>query len=514
MSSVSATFAELNPSGVVGYDFTGVIRAEPGSTIEAAALEGKIASSQIEDEAISTPLLAANAITAAKIGAEEIVAAAIKAGTITTDKIAAGTIDASRIEAHTLTAEQIAAGTITATEIKAGTITGDRIAAATITGDRLVGETITGTQIEAGAITSSKISVATLSALSANAGTLTAGTLIGTTIATAAAGTLPRLVLDSAGLHGYDAEGAEKLRFETTTGIAYVTGVLSSEDGSEIAAKHLSGQITETQIEEGAISTPLLSADSVTSAKILAGAVTASKLSVESLSAITANLGSITAGTITGGTLRTSLLEEAVFDSKGLRFSEGATELHQINWLSGGSSLAHIYGQTSVGTELIVQAQGITGYTTAKAALWANGKNGTHVAGLVVEAEAEEGSRSVVAEAGSAPAYATIIDDQARSGFLQLHATARRLAITGRVNGAGAIEVGEGFTVVKTATGRYAISFSSALASNAIVVATPAETAFRTHFLTGPGTTTSFEIQWVNNALEAADTQFNFIAIG
>lgn len=149
----------------------------------------------------------------------------------------------------------------------------------------------------------------------------------------------------------------ETFYFDTQTGILLAHAVLSSADGSEIDTTHLSGeltsdqikeleaakltgQITTTQITDGAISTPKLEAGGVTTEKIAAntivagdiagetitgeqikgGTITGAKMSVSELSAITANLGTITAGTITGATFRTSASNPKVqMDSAGLR---------------------------------------------------------------------------------------------------------------------------------------------------------------------------------------------------
>lgn len=130
------------------------------------ALEEKfpIKTTDISDDAISTPKLQANSVTAEKIVALSITAEKIVALTITGDKIAANSISADKLVANTITAGQIAALTITAGQIAAGTITVD------------------------------KLNVANLSAISANMGTLTAGLM-----KTTSSGTEARLEIDSNG---------------------------------------------------------------------------------------------------------------------------------------------------------------------------------------------------------------------------------------------------------------------------------------------------------------------------
>lgn len=144
--------------------------------IDINSLEGKfpIGTTDISDNAISTPKLQANSVTAAKI-----VALAI-----TADKIAALTITGDKIAALTISGDKIIANTIGADKIVANSITGDKIAALTITAGN----------IAAGTITTDKLNVAQLSAITADMGTLTAG-LIKTTSSSSVA----RLEIDSNG---------------------------------------------------------------------------------------------------------------------------------------------------------------------------------------------------------------------------------------------------------------------------------------------------------------------------
>jgi hypothetical protein len=345
--SVASTLATLEPSGVVGFDFTGVIHAEPGSEIEAIALIGKITETQIEEGAITTPLLAANAVTAAKIQAETITATQIKAGTITATQIAVATIEAINIKAHTITAEKIAAATITAEEIAAHTITATQIAAATITSKEIAAETITGGNIKAetitaheiaantitagqiaagtilggniaaGTVTAGNITIAELSALSANLGAITAGTVTGATIRTGAAG--KRVVLDPEGIRAYSAGEALVLNFSTETGnlaikgkveagsevpATTITGQLTNAQVKELEAAKITGTIVETQIGNEAISTGKIKAANVTTAKLAAEAITAEKIAAGTITAT-----QIAAATITGEKIAATTIE-------------------------------------------------------------------------------------------------------------------------------------------------------------------------------------------------------------
>ncbi len=89
------------------------VDADPVEVDASIIAAGTITATEIADNAISTPKLAAGAVTAAKI----------TAGTITGNEIAATTITGGKIAAGTISATNIAAGTITAVELAALTLT-------------------------------------------------------------------------------------------------------------------------------------------------------------------------------------------------------------------------------------------------------------------------------------------------------------------------------------------------------------------------------------------------------
>ena len=100
-----------------------------------------------------------------------------------------------------------------------------------------------------------------------------------------------------------------KVVFLTTTGKLYryvsgawtvavpavdVTGQLTDSQLADISAAKLTGQITSTQITDGAISTPKLAAGSVSTAKLAAGSVTTSILAANAVTATEIAAGAIT----------------------------------------------------------------------------------------------------------------------------------------------------------------------------------------------------------------------------
>lgn len=327
----------------------------------------------IDDEAVDTKHIVAESVTAEKIEAGSITAEKIAANAVIAEKISANAITTVKLDAESVTAEKIAAGIINATHIEAGSITTTLLAAEAVTAEKIKAGTITATQIESKSITADRLTVTELSSISANLGEITAGTIIGTTIKTAAEGA--RVEMTTAGLKGINAAAETKFNFDATTGILTATAVISSETGSEIDTEHLAGQITETQIEDDSISTP----------KLKANIIEGKHLAVETLGALKADLGTITAGTIKsvtiegvtikasstieGGTIKGSTIEGAEGDFTGELHAEsltlprsgttGGESDSKILWTStgepGGSLSAEIFAYNSNADALMMR---------------------------------------------------------------------------------------------------------------------------------------------------------------
>ncbi|MBW2638192.1 MAG: hypothetical protein JRC86_11885, partial [Deltaproteobacteria bacterium] len=85
-------------------------------------LVGQITETQISDEAITTPKLAANAVIADKIAANAV----------TSDKIAANAVIAGKIAAGAVSTEELAANAVTADKIQAGAVDASKLTVAQI----------------------------------------------------------------------------------------------------------------------------------------------------------------------------------------------------------------------------------------------------------------------------------------------------------------------------------------------------------------------------------------------
>lgn len=127
---------------VEALDITGQLQSAQIAALEAVKIAGQITGTQISDNAISSP------------------------------KIAAGSVIAGKLAVGAVEAGNIATGAVVADHISANAITAGKIATNAVTADKIV----------AGAVSAAKLSVSTLSAISANLGTVTAGSISGINI--------------------------------------------------------------------------------------------------------------------------------------------------------------------------------------------------------------------------------------------------------------------------------------------------------------------------------------------
>lgn len=159
-----------------------------------------------------------NAIFAAlTIGA--IVGADIAAATITGANIASATIEGANIKADAIGASHIASNTISADHIMSDAVIATKIKAGAVTSDK----------IYAGAVTADKLTVTELSAISANLGQVTSGIVTAAVVRTSASPSVSRVIMDEAGLRGYDDTLGLTFRIPTDgTAPIFASGVIQS----------------------------------------------------------------------------------------------------------------------------------------------------------------------------------------------------------------------------------------------------------------------------------------------
>ena len=133
-----------------GYDFS---QAHANPTVEVDWDEMPlITETMIDDLAVSTPKLAANAVTAQKIDA-----ASVQAAVVTAEAVNALEINASAIKAGTIDVARLDVASILASEITAANITGGDIEGVEITGSTLKTAQSPGARVEIDSVASNEI---------------------------------------------------------------------------------------------------------------------------------------------------------------------------------------------------------------------------------------------------------------------------------------------------------------------------------------------------------------------
>lgn len=201
-------------------------------------LQRRTGATLIEDGAITTDKVAANAITGGKILAGSITASdavfatgAIKnadIGDLNAGKINAGTLAAARIASGSITGDKIQANSITAAHgvfatgaiqnADIGNLNASKINAGTLAAARIAGGSITGEKLAANTITTRELTSANITGLNIVGSTITGTTIVGADITGTNTLTGGRL----------DVDGGEIRVFNSTSSGSAVETILSS----------------------------------------------------------------------------------------------------------------------------------------------------------------------------------------------------------------------------------------------------------------------------------------------
>ena len=133
----------------------------------------RVGSTLIEDGAITTDKISANAIGARAIAADAVEAGKIAADSISGREIIANTIKAEHIAAFTITADELAANSVSTDKLVANSVIADKIASNSVTAEKIAALAVTADKIAANAITADKIAANAITAGKIEAGAVT-----------------------------------------------------------------------------------------------------------------------------------------------------------------------------------------------------------------------------------------------------------------------------------------------------------------------------------------------------
>ena len=223
----------------------------------------------IENLAVTTGKLAANAVTTAKVDAAGLAAAALATDSVITAKIQDLAVTTGKLAALSVTTAKIAADAITADELASDAVVTASIVDANVTEGKLASGAVTESKIGTAAVTVTKVADASLTYAKLN---LADGSVPGAKLVSSSV-TSTQLAVDAV------TTGA-------ITNLSVTTGKLA--DGAVTAAKITDATITTAKIAAGGLAEAAIATDAISTGKILNDAVTAVKLADDSTTIVNA----------------------------------------------------------------------------------------------------------------------------------------------------------------------------------------------------------------------------------
>ena len=223
----------------------------------------------IENLAVTTGKLAANAVTTAKVDAAGLAAAALATDSVITAKIQDLAVTTGKLAANAVTTAKIAADAVTADELASNAVVTASIIDANVTEAKLATGAVTETKIGTAAVTVTKVADGSLTYAKLN---LADGSVPGAKLTDA--------TVTSAKL------ASNAVTTGSITDLNVTTGKLA--DGAVTAAKITDATITTAKIAAGGLAESAIAAAAITTGKVLDGAITAAKLATDSTTIVQA----------------------------------------------------------------------------------------------------------------------------------------------------------------------------------------------------------------------------------
>jgi trimeric autotransporter adhesin len=274
----------------------------------AALATDSVITAKIQDLAVTTGKLAALSVTTAKIAADAVTADELAADAVVTASIVDAAVTEAKLATGAVTETKIGTAAVTVTKVADGSLTYAKLnlADSSVPAAKLVANSVTSSQLSVDAVTTAAITDLNVTTGKLADGAVTAGK-IGALAVTAGkidadAVTDVELAdnaVDTAAIQALavtDAKLAAAAVTETKIADAAVTvtkiadtsitaAKLNLADGSVPGAKLTSASVTTTQIATDAINTSQIVDDAVTTAKIADDAITADQLATNSVTA-------------------------------------------------------------------------------------------------------------------------------------------------------------------------------------------------------------------------------------
>jgi hypothetical protein len=332
----------------------------------------------IEDLAVTTGKLAANAVTTAKVDAAGLAAAALATDSVITAKIQDLAVTADKLAALSVTTAKIAADAVTADELASDAVVTASIVDANVTEAKLATGAVTEAKIGTAAVTVTKVADASLTYAKLNladasvpGAKLASASVTTTQIAANAINT--NQIVDEAVTTAKiadDAITADQLATGSVTADAIAADAVGASelanDAVDTAAivnaavtesKLASTAVTEAKIADSAVTVGKIADASITYAKLnLAdGSVPGAKLVANSVTSSQMALDSVTTGALTDLNVTTAkLADSAVTNAK---LADGAITTAKID--------AAGLGEAAIATNAVTTGKVLDGAITA-----------------------------------------------------------------------------------------------------------------------------------------------------
>ena len=365
----------------------------------------------IEDLAVTTGKLAANAVTTAKVDASGLAAAALATDSVVTAKI----------QALAVTEAKLAAGSVTETKIGAGAVVAAKMATDAIATASIIALNVTEAKIAASAVTEAKIGTGAVTETKIGAGAVTVAKI-------------------------------------ADTQITYAK--LNLADGSVPGAKLVDASVTAAKLGTDSVITAKINALAVTEAKIAAGAVTETKIADDAITAAKIATNAVGALELANDAVDTaSIVNSAVTEAK---IGTGAVTVTKIADTSITYAKLNVADNVFPGAKLVdgsvVVAKLATDSVSTAKVIDLAVTTGKLAAGAVTTAKLAAGAVTATEIAADAVTTAKVIDDAVTYAKIQ-NVTATDKLLGRATAGAGNIE-----EITLTAAGRALLDDADAAA--------------------------------------------------